>query len=347
MITNTNNKGKLPPQRKFKLSYILSHSTNANNHLKQLNDNIINTVNLYNDDINEQLNSVIKVEDELIGKLENVEKIYDIVHDIRVNDINDNQIIKDDGKNNDNESDGKKVKKGLAFGSMFKIGNNNGNKPINKFQQYEQINNEIEQIVDNTIKNKKKLDCLINRLKKLEIKLTKRERLFDINSVNQYHYQKLFNYGMKDEIAKQDEKMEEIEKYVIENTSRIEGNNNNNNNHDNDHDNDVLSNSSHKSKISPIKLQQYLDIENEIEQMQKLKQENDSKNTNTKPILTLSSNKFGPGLKFQSNKKVNNSSFINYEPITVIANVDKIVDDIHVENDNVSPLIDELKKMYK
>lgn len=365
MTTTKTAKGKLPPQRKFALSYILSHSPKATNNLQQLNDDIINTVHLYNDDINEQMNAVAQVEDELIGKLERVQQVYDVVHNIRIEDIDNNQIELPNsvnGEQSDENATTPKQKKtrsksrGSTLGmgiSMFRLGNN---KPqMNKFEQYEKINDDIEQIVESTVSSKKRLDCMIEKLKKLESKLTRRERLFDDQSANQYHYKNLYKYGMKDEIAKEQERMDAIDAYVEENMSRIEGN-----------DLDVMSNrkseSSHRSKISPVKLKQYLDIENELEELQKKKNEkvnpppaitiepHTGKTDNTfdnRSIITLASNKFGPGLKFQSDKRQLTSCMINYEPITVQANVDKLVNDINIHNDDVTPLIDELKKMYQ
>lgn len=322
---------ELPPQHHFSLSHILTHSPNGLKDLKNINDNINTTVTAYTNDISEQLTSLANVETELLNKLQHVNNIYDVVHNIRVESIGNLQLVdnKDIKKNNL-----KNKSKGYKLSSMFRIPNRNSN---NRAQQYKEIDNNFIELLDETVVQKKRINGLLDRLKKIELNFSKRERLFDEKSPNKVHYSKLYNYDMiQNNINKKinNVKKEPINVKVEPNILKSETN-------DlkvkpfqpepqtSENIKQERSNSSIKSEISPKKLNQYLDIENELEEIQ---------NIRSNESFALSSSP-------SSNKH-------NFNPVTLISkerptckiNNEKIT--INPNSSNDPKLINELKKLY-
>lgn len=305
-------KNKLPPQHHFTLSHILSQeSVRAN--LQNVNDSIINTVTLYKKDIADELRELTKTENELITKIQHVEEVYNIMHNLRVEAITDTQILESERKINGINSKSRKNKnKGISmFGLTF------NKQEDNQLDQLLKIEENLNYIIEESVSQKKRMDRMVNRLKKIETKLPKRLILFDEDSSLKEHYKDLYDYGMKDSNTKA-------------NNRKVKRN----------------SVSSSKSKISQQKLNQYLTIENELEQLaiQKSNQmQENSKSSlislkeNTSSILSADMN---PIIYVMGQKIPTPTCKINEELVTI-------------RNDNVndqngsSDLVDELKKLYK
>lgn len=345
-------KTKLPPERYFTLSHILSHSDTGLQDIQRLNDSIINTTKLYSNDVSEQLASLSNVEDELLQKLCDVNRVYDVVHNIRLEDITDSQILKNGSSISEEEGESgrrssRRVKgKGLSvFGIQFNKSENN------RLEQYREIEDNIEELVNETVMQKKRLDSTISRLKKLELALSKRERLFDLKSSNQTHYKTVFNYAMKNDIKK--ERREErrrrktnqiiagaIDKDVVlavstDKTQKMQS----------------IPNFPKNSKISQQKINQYLDIENELEEMKAIRTSKsvgpDSAARTDKEINAQmgTPEMFNP-VSLISNKTNSTATCkLNEETVTVRSDIETLKKS-QLEDASVNTLVDELKKLY-
>lgn len=333
-------KTELPAEHHFSLSHILTHLPTGARDLQNLNDSINTTVAAYASDITEQLTSLANVENELLQKLQRVNDVYDVVHNIRLQNIGNPQPPDVEDKPNDPK---KKKNKGMKIGlskSMFRI---SANKSVEtRLQQYSKIDSSFVELLDETVVQKKRINSLLSRLKTLEKNFSRRERLFDEKSPHQKHYSKLYNYGMTD-TSQRSKNSEKKSKEVKRNSGDIE----------------LLpapkqtqltatttnkidipkkihrSDSSVKSEISQQKLKQYLDIENELDEIQKV----------------------------QSNKLSDAGSEVTFNPVTLIskrAPTCKISDEVvtirspNKDSTIRSPvggqtdsLVDELKKLYK
>jgi hypothetical protein len=338
-------KTKLPPERSFKLSHILTHSESGTEDLQRVNDNIINSIDLYNKDIKEQLISLTNVEFELINKINKVNTVYDEVHDLRTKNITDTQINENDSAK-DNSKNKRQVKPKRLNISMFGI--NQNKLTNNKLEKYKKLEENLNELLNETVVQKNRIDTLISRLKKLELNLSKRERLFDEKSANKKHYAKLYNYGMKDALQSKETLKKEREKL---------------DNHKTDDESIQLyqpkiiesknqppkksrqSNSSEVSKISQQKLDQYLDIENQLDTIQKAKSNEIAICDSSEQNITQEITGFNPVLLVSGKNNSTAACKINDETITVRSDI-KTLKQSHSENENVASLVDELKKLY-
>lgn len=342
------NTTKYPSEADFRLSNIVSSIPNGQQNLIDINDSINHSVNLYNADISDQLVKISNDEEILINQFNNVNELYNNVHNLRVNCLNN-----DDLKNN------KSLHK-FDIGSMFKFVSSNssntgngGSAAIdnNKIRQFDKINKVFDEIINESAVQKKRADQLLHRLKNLELKLNKTERLFNDKSCNKSHYTNLFKYGMKNK----DKKKDSVAKK--DNESEDGSGNDNNNGTDgktaiaptikitstqSDTDIPVLvsnrdrrsrnSDASDASKISQRKLNQYLDIELQLNRMPKTGK------------IGIDSTKSIKSVNIETNpiKLINGLSpicGINDETVVIPTNKNLVSDP--------SELVDELKKLYK
>lgn len=305
-MTKQKFKNKLPPQHHFTLSHILSQdSVRAN--LQNVNDCVVDTITLYKKDIAEELRELTESENDLIKKIQHVEQVYNVMHNLRVEAITDTQIL--EWERNTNVKSRKNRNKGISmFGLTFTKSEDN------QLDQLTKIEDNINHIIEDSLCQKKRLDSMINRLKEIESKLPNRNKLFKEDSFHREHYKDLYDYGMKD-------------------TTKVTD--------DNDNENNSL-----KSKISQQKLDQYLSIENELEQLAIQKSNNNQQNSkssllslkeNTSSILSTEMN---PIIYVMGKKFPTPTCKINEELITIRNS--KIAEEI-----DSSDLVNELKKLYK
>ncbi|KAG0681208.1 hypothetical protein C6P40_003232 [Pichia californica] len=324
-------KTDLPPENHFSLSHILAKTSTGTQDLQRVNDSINTTVNSYTNDISEQLNSLANVEAKLLQNLQRVDDVYNVVHNIRVDSIGNAQVFVDNGNNGIGTT--KKKNKGYKLGSMFRIPNNN-KETNNRLEQYTKIDNNFNELLNETVVQKKRINNLLERLKNVEMNFSKRERLFDRKSPNKEHYSNLYNYGMNEPSSpkKVNSKLKESTsssdiivkpfqpdlKPIIHSNKNIQ-----------------ISNSSIKSQISQQKMNQYLTIENELEEIQKVisnKSVHSSANESSfNPVSLLT--KDSPTCK------------LNDESVTIRLN-DKDTAINCSENPQVGLLLDGLKKLY-
>ncbi|ODQ46405.1 hypothetical protein PICMEDRAFT_11406 [Pichia membranifaciens NRRL Y-2026] len=252
-------KTELPAEHQFSLSHILSRLPTGSQDLQNVNDSINTTVAAYTNDITEQLSSLANVENELLQKLQRVNDVYDVVHNIRVENVGNPQPLEADDGTIDSK---KKKSKGM------KIGLNN------RLQQYNKIDSGFVELLDETVVQKKRINSLLTRLKTLEKNFSRRERLFDEKSPNKKHYAKLYNYAMKEKAQQQnspeiktDDKKNPQENESAPATKQTQPQTGNKLDPSKTMH---RSNSLAHSEISQKKLNQYLDIENELEEIQKV-----------------------------------------------------------------------------
>lgn len=265
-------KTELPAEHQFSLSHILSRLPTGSQDLQNVNDSINTTVAAYTNDITEQLSSLANVENELLQKLQRVNDVYDVVHNIRVENVGNPQPLEaDDGTIDSKKKKSKGMKIGLSK-SMFRI---SANKNIdNRLQQYNKIDSGFVELLDETVVQKKRINSLLTRLKTLEKNFSRRERLFDEKSPNKKHYAKLYNYAMKEKAQQQnspeiktDDKKNPQENESAPATKQTQPQTGNKLDPSKTMH---RSNSLAHSEISQKKLNQYLDIENELEEIQKV-----------------------------------------------------------------------------
>lgn len=331
-------KTKLPPERYFQLSHIITYSKTIQQDLQNLNDSFVNTINLYNKDVSEQLVESINVENELIGQLGRVRKAYDVVHKIRTEDTTDTQINEHTNNDEDETTNNKTNKhskpKNISI-SMFGI-TNNKNEQSNKFETLNNIDLNMEYLLNETIIQKKRLDTMISRLKKVELNLPKRERLFNEKSVNKNHYLKLYQYGMKtSKKTVADETPEPIEIIKPESmvTKPIDTK---------PKRQPRKSNSSSISKVSQRKLNQYLYIENELDSIKNAK----SVESVISDPTTNTNKGFNPISLVSSKTDSIAPCKVSDELITIRSDINTLRKD-QMRNDNATSLVAELKKLYE
>lgn len=340
-------KTKLPPQHHFKLSHILAHSETGRLDLQHLNDCIVNSVGLYKKDIADELKQLVSTENELIKKIRRVEEVYNVLHNLRIEDITDEQILANEQDSNAVNDTNRRVKsRGISmFGLSFHKTEDN------KMEMYSKIEENIDHIVADSITQKERMDAMIVRLKKVENRFPKRVRLFHGKSANKEHYKTLYDYGMKDT------KVNNITNDETNTDNTKDGDSKNSDAEIDDIKNaafqrdDNISNkrrssiSSVKSKISQQKLNQYLDIENELNQITKIKSNATHADTNSSVLgpkqnaPSLMSTDLNPIIYVMGQKIPTPTCNINDELITVQRTTGKYDPDS-------TDLVDELKKLY-
>lgn len=336
-------KTKLSPERSFGLSHILSNSESGHDDLQRLNDSVIKTIDLYNKDLTEQLTSLVSVEHELADKLENVKEVYDVVHNIRSEDISDAQILELE----DQASDKQTKKKSLGLGmSMFGVNKDENN----KFQTFKKIDDTLVELVENSAVQKRRLDEMITRLQRLELSINKRERLFDDKSSNKVHYENLFNYGMK--ILKKQNRREQTKattKTSIKSISPSQKSTPKKSQVKSDF-------ASPRSKIPTEKLEQYQEIEKELI-TKKIEQARNSITINSSSTNTSICNLRGNMIS----KDVSNPILFmigRRDPLPACTITDEVIttkpgygtsslgnDNCNPSDESVDALVDELKKI--
>ena len=331
-------KTELPAEHQFSLSNILAHLPTGSQDLQNVNDSINTTVAAYTNDITEQLSSLANVENELLQKLQRVNDVYDVVHNIRVQNIGNPQPLEADEGVTDSK---KKKNRGMRIGlskSIFRI---SANKNIdNRLQQYNKIDSSFIELLDETVVQKKRINSLLTRLKTLEKNFSRRERLFDEKSPNKKHYSKLYNYAMNEKAQqpippeiKKDNKTNTQENESAPAAKQLQpppaGSN---------FDPSKTmhrSNSLAHSEISQKKLNQYLDIENELEEIQKVQSHKlaDMERENSfNPVALVS--------KRTATCKVS-------DELVTMRSADSASTIRSTTEHHVGSLVDELKKLYK
>lgn len=331
-------KTKLPPERYFQLSHIISHSKTIQQDLQNLNDSFVNTIDLYNKDVCEQLVQSVKVENELIDQLRRVNDAYNIVHNIRSEDITDSQI-NNNTRNTEDEitssNSNKHSKSSSRSLSMFGISSNK-NEKINKFEILDKIDSNMEGLLNETVVQKKRLDTMISRLKKIELNLPKRERLYNEKSVNKIHYFKLYNYGMKRSKGVEAERIPKPVEVIkpgkivarpVETKIKRQAR---------------KSDCSNISRVSQQKLNQYLSIENELEEIKKVKSIESAISSST----AEATKGFNPIFLVSNKADTSTPCKISNESITVRADINTLRKN-SLKNENATSLVDELKKLYR
>jgi hypothetical protein len=408
---------ELPPQRCFSLSHILAQSSSgsATLNLQRLNDSIINTTELYATDVADQLRTYTLAERELLKKLESVEQAYDVVHALRVDSVNGTQIVHrerghsransrasnstDVSAANSDAISTRRRKKGMSMAmsmSMFGIGGGKSEEK-NRLEVYEEIEHGLSELMSESVVQKKRLDTMVERLKKIESRLTKRERLFEEKSPSQAHYHTLFDYGMRDERERQRQRKERERKRdqeqqkeqhakldhdvaqrihrikakskdslkkesfeaVIEGTpnmdlpaSEIASSALSNSTGSDSGSRHRLSDSSSPSKVSKLKMNQYLDIELELDRKRAETNPSSPRVRDLSPLNPKSGSirEFNPLLMLkQTTCTTSSPSFkISDEYVTTRINTSEMTRAISSESKDaqISSLIDGLKHMY-
>ncbi|QPG74424.1 hypothetical protein FOA43_001753 [Brettanomyces nanus] len=109
-------------------------------------------------------------------------------------------------------------------------------------QKMENIQEDMSVVNEQLRKSTRRVNEMIDRLKRLEKQFPVKDRLFDMNSPNDDHYRELFDRGMRKEIEEKNRRdKEELESRVIS---------------------DNLSS-------SPTKMRQYIELEKDIEELQR------------------------------------------------------------------------------
>lgn len=366
-MVRTNPKVQLPPENHFTLSHILSHSKTGSQDLQDVNDSINKTVTSYTSDITEQLTSLANVENELLQKLQKVNDVYDVVHNIRIENIGNTQALNNDIMNNaytiDSKDSQRRKNKGIkkSLGStMFKMLNNRQTE--NRLQQYTKIDNKFEELVDETVVQQKRINNLLTRLKNIEVNFSKRERLFDEKSPSKSHFSKLYKYGMENPNIRKRQPTNGNKQIEIQKTIKMDTLSNSNMKKSFETQTPVKNNrsstasvksiKSNNNNISPEKLNRYLDIENELDEVQRIRT-----NKSNSSLSSTTANKFSnsTGISSETTATVFNpvsvitkkdpTCEVTEEAVTIRAS-DKKSNMSKSEDEQVSLLVDELKKLY-
>lgn len=220
---------KLPSAESFKLANIINHLDNSAEIRQQIVDSILEINANYTKDVDSQVGTIKKIEkEEIYDKLENIRTSYESLK-----------------KSLPNEQERRKRVMG-------------------------QIKEDLGDINDQLVEASQRMERYLGQLKSFESKVPLKDRLLDLRSPNRDQYQTLFLYSMREEIERENErrkKEKDEEARIIEEERaklKIQGF------HYNEGKNNIGCDIKAKDSISasPVKMRQYLSVENDLNEVQ-------------------------------------------------------------------------------